>query len=86
MAGAVRLQGLLAVGRELGLPVALALLLLVEGVLLVVLVVGFGVFCVFRCQLRVAWFMRGEGGGRTAGALLEESSGARAEGGCPGRD
>lgn len=37
---AVRLDGLLAVGRELGLPVAGALPLLVEGVVLVLLVVG----------------------------------------------
>lgn len=39
MAGAVGLDGLLAVGGELGLPVGLAGLLLGEGVLLMLVVV-----------------------------------------------
>ena len=40
---AVGLDGLLAVGGQLGLPLALAALVLVERVLLVLLVLGVGV-------------------------------------------
>lgn len=40
--GSISLDGLLAVRGELGLPVAAALLLLLEGVLLVLLVVDIG--------------------------------------------
>jgi hypothetical protein len=58
---AVRLNGLLAVRRQLLLPVALALLLLAQAVFLVL-----GVVCIFcyACQdlnERQTWWMRGGG-------------------------
>jgi hypothetical protein len=53
----VRLDGLFAVGRELGLPVACSLLLLCEGVLLVLVKV-----CVcFGVELSAAHFLSGIG-------------------------
>jgi hypothetical protein len=79
---AVCLDVLLAVGRELGLPVALALLLLLEGVLLVALeVLGVGVGCwwvglVLCMGRRSSW----KGGRHTARRLLELQAGGRGDG------
>lgn len=63
VARVVRLDGLLAVRRELRLPVALAGFLLVEGVLLVTVVVFVG-FCVMFLVWVMMWHLLR---GRTAG-------------------